>query len=123
MINASEFRIGNIIQREHKKTGKIDLIKLSADNIRDLNNSLFDEFYYKYHIPSDKFLLKYGFKKSVNDSDLRIQINNDISMSIYLCSMIDNCLVGDEVVLTKIYFHEIQNLYFALTGCELQYAA
>ena len=123
MININEFRIGNIIQRENKKSGKIDLIKLSADNIRDLNNSLVDDFYYKYHIPSSVFLSKYGFEKGINDSDLRIQINKDVSMSIWLCSKIDNCLIGDEIVLTKTYFHEIQNLYFDLTGRELQYVA
>ena len=123
MINVNEFRIGNIIQRENKKSGKIDLIKLSSDNIRDLNNSLVDEFYYKYHIPSSDFLSKYGFEKGINDSDLRIQINKDVSMSIWLCSKIDNCLIGDEIVLTKTYFHEIQNLYFDLTSRELQYVA
>lgn len=123
MINANEFRIGNIIQRENKKNGMIELIKLSANNISDLNDYLVDDFYYKYYVPTKDFLLKYGFEEGFNDSNLRIKINKDTYMSIWLCVKTDNCLIGDDIILTKIYFHEIQNLYFVLTGKELQYIA
>jgi hypothetical protein len=71
-------------------------------------------------IPLTKYWLKrLGFEEGFYDTDMRIQVSTDCSMSIWTCDKTDNCLIGDNLTLTIKYVHQLQNLYFALTGVEL----
>ena len=87
------------------------------------------------HIPiSKEWLLKFGFEKI--ESDYRIQIQKDDNQGnsdywIYVDSGFDNesnkfkvMLVsgeGDWFTSKNKYVHQLQNLYFALTGEELTF--
>lgn len=72
-------------------------------------------------IPLTKYWLKrLGFEEGFHDTDMRIQVSIDCSMSIWICDKTYNCLIGYDLILTIKYVHQLQNLYFALTGVELE---
>ena len=70
---------------------------------------------------TEEWLLKFGFVTTQWDNfdSYRFEIgNNDYAIVIYSDG---NCEVGD-VITTKInYVHQLQNLYFAITGEELTF--
>jgi hypothetical protein len=109
-MKASELRIGNIV-------------RYGANN-RVLDAELFLQLL-KYTTPFDPIplteerLLKFGFEHE--DDYLELQINEHLSIIYvgYLALMIDGVIIqvnntnSDKV-------HQLQNLYFALTGEELK---
>ena len=123
MIKANEFRIGNLLRDEISKT-ELKVIGLTEENIST------------YVIDRDKFplkngwgiepiplteecLLKFGFKQSIqhqahylNGFDFVIDICTDYSRVIKYKR-------GGEVMTRIQHVHQLQNLYFALTGEEL----
>jgi hypothetical protein len=110
-MKASELRLGNLVMDgkdiEQVNARMIDmLVKIEAD---------FDP------IPlTEEWLLKFGFKKTEwdNFNSYRLMIgNNDYTIVLYSDG---NCEVGDIITCKIEYVHQLQNLYFALTGEELK---
>ena len=69
---------------------------------------------------TEEWLLKLGFKKTEwdNFNSYRLMIgNNDYTIVLYSDG---NCEVGDIITCKIEYVHQLQNLYFALTGEELK---
>lgn len=69
---------------------------------------------------TDKWLIDFGFEKTEwdnNNSFRKMVGNNDYTIVFY-----SNCIceIGDIIVKEINYVHQLQNLYFALTGNELQ---
>ena len=124
-MKANELRIGNLVNTtDNKLTGVTDII---VD--KDFKDSYF--WCYGYNeddvkpIPlTEKWLLKFGFKNRTTLFDSKIYFKG-----IYFVSIIEggNIVFGckDEAnkpynTLRKIkYVHQLQNLYFTLTGEEL----
>jgi hypothetical protein len=68
---------------------------------------------------TEEWLLKFGFNTTQwdNFNSHRLMIgNNDYTIVIYSDG---NCEIGDVVTCKIKYVHQLQNLYFALTGEEL----
>jgi hypothetical protein len=69
---------------------------------------------------TEEWLLKFGFGKTEwdNFNSYRLMIgNNDYTIVLYSDG---NCEVGDIITCKIEYVHQLQNLYFALTGEELK---
>lgn len=113
MIKANELRIGNLILLKHSSPYAKDEITVVDD---------YETFYgifkhpenYEPILLTEEWLLKFGWKKS----DLNIDtwwkpgwvINKDQEGNFFVSK--------DEKVVLK-YIHQLQNIYFALTGKEL----
>ena len=96
MTRAKELRIGNTI-----KTDNEDFYNVTIEDLQFLLDDPLDDYYQEIQL-TRKLLLKY-----FNSTDPVLFTNSD-GDSFYLSD-------------TKIkYLHELQNLYFALTGEELK---
>jgi hypothetical protein len=117
MVKSKDLRIGNFVYVSYENEESI------LKNEQSILKFEFDSgwnFDYIKPIPlTEEWLLKFGFKKGFNDTDMRVQVTKDCSMSIWTCDEKDNCIIGDDLVLTIQYVHQLQNLYFVLTGEEL----
>jgi len=119
-MEAKEFRIGNVLN--HKRSGVITISALSKNTIWFENG--FGAFEYAEPIPlTEEWLLKAGFEKSfkndywysirIGDKRLLISILGNIEIEKW-----DRTMIGFLSICE--YVHQLQNLYFALTGEELQ---
>ena len=112
-MEANELRIGNWV-----KDGN-DFEQVTIDHLNCLNSRRceFDS------IPLTKeWLLKLGFKEYMSESDLRISIGGGVLMQFHFGVNQIECWIGDEISKNNvIYIHQLQNLYFALTGEELTF--
>ena len=111
-MRANEFRIGNLIQE-----GKIEQIDNSIDEVHYSGDGYYQSTYCCNLNPiplTEEWLLKFGFKRFpwglVKDNLL---FKDDLKCS-YLILQVGN---GFEVKVK--YVHQLQNLYFTLTGEEL----
>ena len=118
-MNARELRLGNKIyfimcdSKDQNMDEKKEITIYDDDMTYMLNNeSLFEP------IPlTEEWLLKFGFEKNGRDWELpnfRFHVNKPINYNGFVfCD-------GYTVITEKIqYVHQLQNLYFALTGAEL----
>jgi hypothetical protein len=101
-----ELRIGNYV----KIHGKPTQMELSDFN--------FDPLFIKPIPLTEEWLLKFGFDKNenglfklFNESEVPILLNEDLNG--WTCDGINFSINGTQ------YVHQLQNLYFALTGEEL----
>jgi hypothetical protein len=107
-MNARELRIGNTVYDVINKMN----IYIRPETISDFYN---DYISLKPIELSDELLLKFGFDK------IGFQFIKD---GIELFPIRDLYYRGNFPIKSDIkYVHQLQNLYFALTGCELQYVA
>lgn len=111
-MTASELRIGNWVEDEN------GYYQIESEHLQD------EVFPYlqTWEIPlTEEWLLKFGFVTTQWDNfdSYRLEIgNNDYAIVIYSDG---HCEVGD-IIITKInYVHQLQNLYFALTGEEFTF--
>jgi len=121
MIKPSELRIGNLI--DSFATGAPVTIKIQADHFRQLNATTD----YVKPIPlTEEWLQRCGFEFRADDKVWNIQVGNTNYLEFDdegLCGVTpeswrDQCPI---YIWAEIkYVHQIQNLYFALTGNELQ---
>lgn len=115
MIAKEYLRIGNLIETYGKPmiVGCIAEFGISGNNIDSKS-------YVKYSNPTlqpmqltEEWLLKFGFNGDVNRSNYF----NIKGMSIWKCN---DLLMCDKNGIIIRYVHQLQNLYYALTGDELQ---
>lgn len=133
MINYKELRIGNWI-RQSKRNNGIDCIEedLQVKNINSKGLNIASNecpIYYEWQwfesIPlTGEILEKCGFEKVKNGLGLRCvnQGNESTINSLFNGYPITLEVYGSRTPLWNIkYLHQLQNLYFALTGKELEY--
>lgn len=124
VILLNELRIGNTIYFIicDKEDTKLDEYKEITVDVADFefirdNNSLFEG------IPLTKeLLLKYGFIQEENEYFFK---NETLSISIGTCFyVLSNLGSGESIIKNNNlkYLHQLQNLYFSLTGRELTVA-
>jgi hypothetical protein len=123
-MEAKELRIGNIVKYENT-------VYLHGGKITEVDNIIQGETDYYEPIPlTEEWLLKFGFNKEhnsdesedrdcfyINDSDDSFYMNYDYKSYYgwYLGATTYGYLTSLQ------YVHQLQNLYFALTGTELEY--
>lgn len=117
MIESKELRIGNLIYNKNQP------VKLRAKHILGLDNNA-----YKFAEPiplTEEWLVKFGFEFT-DEFDFNL---NGLSVDGGVCHFsydmfrgwydIDNCdFVELPIIIQNV--HQLQNLYFALTGEELE---
>lgn len=128
---ARELRIGNYIWFNDAPE-KIGIAKVT----QILDNGILTDQGFAYineiePIPlTEEWLLKFGFQKSIGFfmilsklTSIELGLNNDTAEIQYYCYFRERSHVGegDYVLLRKNlkYVHQLQNLYFAITGIEL----
>lgn len=113
VIKANELRIGNLVLDQHKEDHII-----SANCFQRFRYPTMDNDYGFYPIPiTEEWLLKFGFVRfpwglKIGELLFRDDIKNP-------CKQL-TLEVGNGFRVTVQYVHQLQNLYFALTGEELK---
>lgn len=122
-MKAQELRINNYINAVlTNETYTVDIWALRTIEEGNFQNSYNTDVKVFEPIPlTEEWLLKFGFITTQwdNFNSYRLVIgDNDYAIVIYSNG---KCEVGD-IIITKInYVHQLQNLYFALTGEELTF--
>lgn len=127
-MKANELRIGNLLCVSLKSgKGRESHIKIGVQDIVKIKEGI-GSFNYKPIPLTEEWLVKFGFEKHfINDSELyfyRIKTLSHGHISFYFNSKGFNCDLGTtsgyHFGTTQIqHVHQLQNLYFALTGEEL----
>lgn len=104
MIQANELRIGNLVKNKYGDIGQVDIVWLRLVT----EGEIFEP------IPlTEEILLKCGFEKKVN-------YVKGMTIQDGIAFFDDNEFGHDkEDEIECKYLHQLQNLYFALTGQEL----
>ena len=126
-MKAKDLRIGNYI--DYKTEREIVTMQISYEYIRLIHNGNKN---FKPIELTEEWLLKFGFEKSDNEfytetfkgdnkSDYYFCIRiNDNLCDLVICERVDEINNYDLIVPKYIqHVHQLQNLYFALTGEEL----
>jgi hypothetical protein len=112
-LDSHEIRLGNSYKIElGDGTYKIGIINL--EDIENLLDDEIDDFYQALEI-SEEWLISVGFKKCGLTGDSKCYSLNDIDIWIYS---------SDYITFGKWelkYAHQLENLYFVMTGEELKY--
>lgn len=111
-MEAKELRIGNIVNFG-LVSEPIKITKVNPDSV----NILMAE-----PIPlTEEWLLRFGFETNEWDSNasFRMMIGNNDYTIVFYRNNISFCEIGDIFAKDIYYVHQLQNLYFALTGKEL----
>jgi hypothetical protein len=120
-LKASDLRVGNWV--ELKNSG---FIKIDIDNIGDvvsnlaifkpieLTPELLEKAGFEYHSQERKYEIAIEYHKKIGDRFGHIEKWTIGSKSEYKMS------VGDHRFVTLKYVHQLQNLYYVLTGQELE---
>ena len=128
MISANELRIGNWVNVLHPFTNKWNPEKIKAKTILNLEengkNSLMINNFSPIPI-TEEWLLKFGFGKD-NEFDNHFIDNGSLKNEIIRIATDSNYFTIDlfggqvfEIPNIK-HIHQLQNLYFSLTGKELE---
>jgi len=129
-MEAKNYRVGNIVEQPNR-IGKISEVWRDAVRLDGYNNG-YDYHHTKPIRLSEKWLVDFGFKKNVlsNDSGYyyTLELNEDKYCDLSIISGDKNGFV--EVTLFPYedwfrykYVHELQNLFFATTGNEIELKA
>jgi hypothetical protein len=108
-LQANELRIGNWVEHNQPKTGYYTTVQKSTFSVNV-------EKLFKPIPLTEEWLLKFGFEKTDSHGDFEYLIDrySYFRGSFYIADC-DEC--GESVEIQ--YVHQLQNLYFALTGEEL----
>ena len=122
MINAKDLRVGNYVEylvSDYLEKTKLywEVVKIDADDIHWLSKVDDKDENFRPIPLTEEWLLKFGF---INDKILAFYKNNS-SESTIIIDYNFICLLGYSHVKLK-YVHQLQNLYFSLTGIELTVA-
>jgi hypothetical protein len=112
-LDSHEIRLGNSYKIElGDGTYKIGIINL--EDIENLLDDEIDDFYQALEI-SEEWLISVGFKECGLAGDSKCYGLNDIYIWIYS----SDCIAFGKWELK--YAHQLENLYFVMTGEELKY--
>jgi hypothetical protein len=123
-MKSTELRIGNYLQG---KTRFVKVTKIYSEHAIGIGSG--DPYYVSGENPcltpiplTEEWLLKFGFKKNIDTSysrnDISLFIDKRLKTNLFLQeNMNDFKWFGYECKIQ--YVHQLQNLYFALTGEEL----
>ena len=136
MISANELRIGNIVK---DADGNICTIRsIDSERSYTYKNVIYigtaSVFIHKYNGTTGKWieslspihlteelLLKCGFTDISSYKDFRLVINEDLYIDVSLRKNVNAYVSVSEIdIINVIYLHQLQNLYFAITGKELE---
>lgn len=116
-MKASELRLPNLIIDRHKEVVEVRLTRILHD--------YYDEEYMNDHfspIPlTEEWLLKFGFRKidAYNCYILNGLLRYNVDNNKWFIETPDGPFESYWVEVPLTYVHQLQNLYFALTGEEL----
>jgi hypothetical protein len=115
-MKANELRIGNLVLIPYNKSNKQEgFFEATISQIGDFGAYIKPEDYEPILL-TEEWLLKFGFK--IWDRNKW----SDLGMNIVLLENGDNFLfLANQRHVNIFYIHQLQNLYFALTGEELTY--
>jgi len=119
MMKATELRIGNYVKCYVKGiTDRFDTVQLNIYHLTDICKQIKD---YKYEpIPlTEEWLLKFGFELDIEDDGYQ-KGKYKVSVSDEGCLFFIYVGYYPEEIAEFKYIHQLQNLYFALTGEELE---
>lgn len=117
MIQPNELRVGNCLLFKGNSTINVKLDRF------DLSAILYNEdevLHYKPIELTEEILLKCGFKKAGTDKEVLMWLSDFYwysSSPNFVSININDCI---DKVIKCTYLHQLQNLYFALTGEELE---
>jgi hypothetical protein len=128
MINKSEIRIGNMLsyvtnpdQKENKIVTVENITKQGINSIDDYEHSVFFdllEFDALFGIPlTEDWLLKFGFTANILNGKI-LSYGNRKSLKSFVIDTNFKLLLPYTILIIKCV-HQLQNLYFDLTGEEL----
>ena len=108
-MKASELRIGNLINNG------ISDVEISAKHILGINNRDYETV--RPILITNEWLVKFGFEKKNIINENHYKINSDLTYIIdYNFLTFRGYILKDHIK----HVHQLQNLYFALTGEELE---
>ncbi len=119
-MEAKQYRIGNlVIETDFNRIGTIKMIAKDRVQIKLEHSTLFCSFKIIKPIQlTEEWLLNFGFKHIRNNwynihacsNTFNVYLFNEIGYRVEI--------VNQSITVLK-YLHELQNLYYALTGTEL----
>jgi hypothetical protein len=118
MIQANELRVGNWLINPFGGKGTVESIYLDSVKLKE-SNSFVPLVHCKPIQLTDEILLKCGFKKG----DEYYFLNGywaSFDADFPLCFGNEGCCQREIIKQNIQHLHQLQNLYFALTGQELQ---
>lgn len=118
MIKAEEFRLGNLVYCK----GKIDKLTRVEDNnycTENCGHGVWNDDLEPI-VLTEEILLRCGFEKHLRAYKLKnfgkFMFSPEMGMSFYPAGNLIGLLKNDHIK----HLHQLQNLYFALTGKELE---
>ena len=125
-MKANELRIGNLIEyrisdRFDKRKEWWEVSEIDADDIHWLSKVMPEDEDFRAILITEELLEKLGFKQNKFDKVFEVE---NCQIEIYFFDNDIKCTVCVDSVINKNikYVHQLQNLYFALTGSELTVA-
>jgi hypothetical protein len=126
-MEAKNYRVGNIVEQP-SRVGKISEVWQDAVRLEGYNNGYDYSHTNPIHL-SEKWLNDFGFKKEVLSDDsgyyYTLELNDNKYCDLSISSrdkkgFIEVTLFPYEEWFRYRYVHELQNLFFAITGTELE---
>jgi len=119
-MKANELRIGNLVKTDNSTKNYTDIEIVDLEILKEIIDG--SEFYNSIPI-TEEWLLKFGFAKQCDYlyfdfENGNISFNDEIKNGISLC-IGTYCSSGSAFENIK-HVHQLQNLFFALTGEELK---
>lgn len=123
MINTKDLRLGNFINYDCET---VKVLALSENSIKFKNDEIegfemFPSELYNYEKLSEEWLLRFGFEEKSKSQNFYLE---NFRFHISKPANYDGFIFCDgyDVITDRIkYVHQLQNLYFALTGEELTF--
>jgi hypothetical protein len=126
MIKPEELRIGNLVWNPVQKIPvKVDL-RLLAQIDRDYKSNLDKDLHFQAIPLTEEWLIKLGFKQEVNSKMVKFWRIEGLTIyhEYYLHNVEDNLewffLSSSEYKIRIYSLHQLQNLFYSLTGEELK---
>lgn len=124
MIKANELRIGNLLFNNYSGVSITESIHLDRLEFKILQGSMTGLDYIHSFTPiplTEEWLVRMGFEKRENGWSKLEVCDEFCDLYCDVFTGTNLCVGGQHVCLSYIKFvHQLQNLYFALTGEELE---
>jgi hypothetical protein len=121
-MEAKDLRIGNLIYVDRNLRHVCGTCYKTIMHNYHPQNSVYSENYESECEPiplTEEWLLKFGFTETIKDSWYSKSIINKLTFHISISGLV--AIDNDKPIKAIEYVHQLQNLYFALTGTELEY--